>query len=198
MCIMIGKDAPRWGLVVAAVLVCHLAVVAARPGEMPTLISLINVPATTMELDSAITLTPSATTVTNGEFITVSWSGVSDPSNGDWIGVYSPSTTNVMEHYPIKFQVPCMAAACEWGYCTNTANMWLARVIAEQFANHSAGWPSSSGSLRFQLLNLRADYIFTFMRGGIYSPTLAATSSVVSFTDYVRCLACALACVLGT
>ena len=153
---MIGKGAPRWGLVVAAVLVCHLAVVAARPGEMPTLISLINVPATTMELDSAITLTPSATTVTNGEFITVSWSGVSDPSNGDWIGVYSPSTTNVMEHYPIKFQ----------------------------FANHSAGWPSSSGSLRFQLLNLRADYIFTFMRGGIYSPTLAATSSVVSFTDY--------------
>lgn len=65
----------------------------------------INVEATTLGFEPAIQMQVSAKTVTNGEFVTVSWSGVSAPSDGDWVGVYSPSTTDMLTHVPIKFQV---------------------------------------------------------------------------------------------
>ena len=91
--------------VLAAACMCHLPLATARPGELPTLLALINVRATTMELDDGIVLSVTPDQVSNGDYVTVTWSGVTNPINGDWVGVYSPSTTNIMEHYPIKFKV---------------------------------------------------------------------------------------------
>lgn len=144
-------------IMMAAMLACFAGVANARPGEMPTLLPLINVPATTIQLEDGITVTVTPDRVKNGDFVTVSWSGVTSPSDGDWIGVYSPSTTNMLKHFPIKFQ----------------------------FCNHSVTHPATgAGSLGFQLLNLRADYVMSFMRGGIKTPVVAAVSNTVTFAEY--------------
>lgn len=147
-----------------AVLLACLALAASSPALAhggahvhPSMLSMINVAAVTHKPDPAVRISCSTSRVTNGEFVTVEWSGVSDPSEGDWIGVYSPSTVDMSLHVPIKFQ----------------------------FANHSANYMSTgSGSLRFQLLNLRADYVFAFARNSLFTPTIAAVSNVVTFADY--------------
>lgn len=147
----------------------------------------INVEATTLGFEPAIQMQVSAKTVTNGEFVTVSWSGVSAPSDGDWVGVYSPSTTDMLTHVPIKFQV--LHAVPPFMSTLFVADLLPSPV--SQFANKSSTHATSgSGSLRFQLLNLRADYIFSFMRGGIVKPVVAATSSIVTFANYVRSMHC--------
>jgi len=99
-------------VVLGLVLASMASLAAARPGELPPLISLINVRATTIAIDDSISLTVNASVVENGDFVTVSWSGVPDPSDGDWVGVYSPSTTDMTNHYPIKFQVCSTLLLC--------------------------------------------------------------------------------------
>ena len=51
----------------------------------------------------------------SGEWVTVSWSGVSQPSAGDWIGIFSPPTNgsiDPVQHAPYKYQVrgKCVAS----------------------------------------------------------------------------------------
>ena len=46
----------------------------------------------------------------SGNWVTVKWSGVNNPSDADWIGVYSPPNDNSypidpVNHAPIKYQV---------------------------------------------------------------------------------------------
>ena len=46
----------------------------------------------------------------SGNWVTVKWSGVSNPSDADWIGVYSPPVDDSypidpVNHAPIKYQV---------------------------------------------------------------------------------------------
>ena len=44
----------------------------------------------------------------SGEWVNVSWSGVSNPIGDDWIGVYSPPVNNSIDpaaYAPVKFQV---------------------------------------------------------------------------------------------
>ena len=53
--------------------------------------------------------------------------------------------------------------------------------IKYQFANASAG--ASRGRLMFRLLNLRADYVVHFFRGGVAAPVLVATSNPVAVAN---------------
>ena len=44
----------------------------------------------------------------SGDWVTVQWEGVSDPSSDDWIGVYAPphgESVNPSKIAPVKFQV---------------------------------------------------------------------------------------------
>ena len=44
----------------------------------------------------------------SGDWVTVTWANVDNPSPEDWIGVYSPpvsGTIDAKHHAPIKFQV---------------------------------------------------------------------------------------------
>lgn len=70
--------------------------------------------------DSSISLQVQPTTLSkSGEWVTVTWEGVSSPSKKDWIGVYSPPANNAYginatKNAPIKYQVqaefiPCRA-----------------------------------------------------------------------------------------
>ena len=44
----------------------------------------------------------------SGDWVTVTWANVDNPSPEDWIGIYSPpvnGTVDAINHAPIKFQV---------------------------------------------------------------------------------------------
>ena len=60
--------------------------------------------------DSSIVLMASPTTLNiTGQWVTVTWSGVTNSSGGDWIGVFTPPTDkggiDPKNHLPIKFRV---------------------------------------------------------------------------------------------
>jgi hypothetical protein len=41
----------------------------------------------------------------SGDTVTLEFSGVPDPKDSDWIGVFSPSTVDIKKTAPIKYQV---------------------------------------------------------------------------------------------
>lgn len=61
--------------------------IAASPTPTPT--------ATATPTPGTVTLTASPTTVKRGGSVTATWSGISSPSTTDWVGLYSPTASNV-------------------------------------------------------------------------------------------------------
>lgn len=70
----------------------------------------------------------------SGDQVTVKWSGVESPSQLDWLGIYSPSSSS-----PKDF-------------------------IGYFFLSSSPGWESGSGSISMPLVNLRSEYQFRIFR----------------------------------
>ena len=114
------------------------------------------------QIDDTLLLkvTPTKLNGVKADWVNVSWSGVQNPGPGEWIGVYSPpvngSTIDHSLHAPIKFQ--------------------YANFTPSHLAN-------GSGTLRFRLVNMRADIIVGLFTGGFDKPTLVAVSEVVSFAN---------------
>ena len=102
--------------------------------------------------DVNISATP--TMVTDLGWVTVTFSALS-PKSTDWVAAYSPAAANITGSAPVEWFT---AAAFGAAYLT-----------------------TGVGSLRFQLINMREDYAFAFLRGGQKSPTLAAMSNAVDF-----------------
>ena len=96
-------------------------------------------------------LTASPSTIDSGDNVTVAWSGVPNPTDEDWIGVYFVNTN-------------------ETSY------------LDYQWASAAPSYMTGSGSVVFQLLNIRQDYIFRYFQQDD-SYILAATSNVVSFNN---------------
>ncbi|PIN07230.1 Purple acid phosphatase [Handroanthus impetiginosus] len=94
------------------------------------------------------------------------------PSNDDWIGVFSPAKFNgsicYLENHP-KDQAPHICTA----------------PIKYQYANSSNSNYVKTGkaSLRFQLINQRADFSFALFEGGLSNPQLVAVSNSISFVN---------------
>eukprot|EP00731_Ephydatia_muelleri_P012121 Em0006g1015a len=116
----------------------------------------------TIMMDSSISLQVQPTTLTkNGEWVTVTWEGVSSPSKKDWIGVYSPPANNAYginatKNAPIKYQ---------YAYYSSTHMNY------------------GKGSIQIRLMNMRQSIIFGFFKGGTSSPALQAVSEVVQFSN---------------
>ena len=113
-------------------------------------------------IDDSVLLKVSQTTLKGPghDWVNVTWSGVQNPSIGDWIGVYSPpvngSGIDHSLHAPVKFQ----------------------------YANFSTSHlETGAGVLSFRLVNMRADIVIGFFTGGFKNPTLVAVSEVVSFMN---------------
>jgi hypothetical protein len=107
---------------------------------------------------AGISLQASPDLISNAEYVTIQYSGISDPNSGDWIGVYSPPDVNLSATAPVKYQ----------------------------FANASSSYESTgSGSLRFSLIDMRTSYGFFFFRGGLNNATAVAKSNVVQFKNAV-------------
>ncbi|KAL2938460.1 putative inactive purple acid phosphatase 27 [Bienertia sinuspersici] len=95
-----------------------------------------------------------------------------NPSSDDWIGVFSPAKFNSSSCYSeadVKDQQPYICSA----------------PIKYMFANtiNSGYTKTGKATLRFQLINQRADFSFALFSGGLSNPTLVAVSHSISFAN---------------
>ncbi|KAJ7519051.1 hypothetical protein O6H91_20G020900 [Diphasiastrum complanatum] len=132
--------------------------------------------------------------MTNVQEVTVTISGILNPSENDWIAVLSPSSMNytlcpgaarlyaetgdlaalpLLCHYPVKFQylkadpayIPCKKSRCQ-----------------EFFGEHCL-LTTCNGSVTFRLVNIRTDTVFVFFMGGLNIPCVLARSDPFQFEN---------------
>ncbi|KAM7475741.1 hypothetical protein LguiB_022984 [Lonicera macranthoides] len=111
---------------------------------------------------------------TNGEdaeWITVELN-YPEPSEDDWVGIFSPAKFNSSACPPNddpRQQAPFICSA----------------PIKYKYANDSSSEYKKTGnaSLRFRLINQRADFSFALFSGGLSNPKVVAISSVVNFAN---------------
>uniref|UniRef100_A0A0A9ENA2 Purple acid phosphatase n=1 Tax=Arundo donax TaxID=35708 RepID=A0A0A9ENA2_ARUDO len=94
-----------------------------------------------------------------------------NPSNDDWIGVFSPSSFS--------------SEICQPENYGDLPPLLCTAPIKFQFASfkNDAYNTSGKGSLRLQLINQRADFAFALFSGGLSAPKLIAVSNKVSFEN---------------
>ncbi|KAF8399953.1 hypothetical protein HHK36_015825 [Tetracentron sinense] len=96
-----------------------------------------------------------------------------DPSEDDWVGVFSPanfnSSTCSTEINNSREQAPYICSA----------------PIKYTYANYSNPDYAKTGksSFNFQLINQRADFSFALFSGGLSNPKMVAVSNVISFAN---------------
>lgn len=96
-----------------------------------------------------------------------------NPSVGDWIGVFSPanfnSSTCLPESSESEDQAPYICSA----------------PIKYKFVKDTDSGYTKTGkaSLKFQIINQRADFSFVLFSGGLSKPKLVAVSNSVSFAN---------------
>lgn len=106
----------------------------------------------------------------NTEWISLEYSSP-NPSNDDWIGVFSPANFSASTCSPENPEVlpPVLCSA----------------PIKYQYANYSSPAYESTGkgSLKLQLINQRSDFSFALFSGGILNPKLVAVSNTIAFAN---------------
>ncbi|XP_071918389.1 probable inactive purple acid phosphatase 27 [Coffea arabica] len=106
----------------------------------------------------------------DSEWVTVRFKN-SAPSRYDWIGVFSPANFNgsICSSENPKEATPYL--------CTSP--------IKYQFANFSSSSYIKTGeaSIKFQLINQRADFSFALFSGGLSNPSLLAVSNHITFAN---------------
>ncbi|KAH1141050.1 hypothetical protein GLYMA_12G012000v4 [Glycine max] len=139
----------------------------------------------------------SNSSLSDDEFVTVTVTGVSNPSVSDWVAMISPSTSDVKTcilneafylqtgdtaklpllcHYPVKAQ-----------YMKNDPNyLSCKKKECKTFQNGKCAVSTCSGSLQFHVVNIRSDIEFVFFSGGFVEPCLVGRSTPVSFANPKR------------
>ncbi|XP_028766166.1 probable inactive purple acid phosphatase 27 [Neltuma alba] len=142
-------------------------------GEQP--LSKIAIHKTVVSLHSSASLRASPSLLglegEDTEWVTVDLD-YSNPSPDDWVGVFSPANFNSSTCPPIndpKEQTPYICSA----------------PIKYKFANETNPNHTKTGksSLKFQLINQRADFSFVLFSGGLSNPKLVAVSNFISFAN---------------
>ncbi|KAL9243396.1 hypothetical protein vseg_017289 [Gypsophila vaccaria] len=142
-------------------------------GEQP--LSQINVLGTTLALHgyASVVASPVVLGLTGED---IEWVDVElrspQPTSDDWVGVFSPANFNSSNCYSetdVKDQQPYICSA----------------PIKYKFANNSDADYTKNGNatLRFQLINQRADFAFALFSGGLSNPKLVAVSNPISFAN---------------
>ncbi|XP_050220986.1 probable inactive purple acid phosphatase 27 [Mercurialis annua] len=94
------------------------------------------------------------------------------PSGDDWIGVFSPSIFN--------------SSTCPPNNEPKEQNPYIcSSPIKYKFANHDNSKYTETGknTLRFEIINQRADFIFALFSGGLSNPKLVAVSNTITFLN---------------
>ncbi|XP_004506354.1 probable inactive purple acid phosphatase 24 [Cicer arietinum] len=119
--------------------------------------------------------------LSDDQFVTVTVTGVSNPSDGDWVAMISPANSNVetcilnefyylqtgdtaklplLCHYPVKAQ-----------YMKNDPNYLNCKT------------EECSGSIKFHVINIRSDIEFVFFSNGFLDPCIVGRSTPLSFAN---------------
>ncbi|XP_014521523.1 nucleotide pyrophosphatase/phosphodiesterase-like [Vigna radiata var. radiata] len=127
-------------------------------------------------------------------FVTVTVTGVSKPSDNDWVAMISPSNSDVSScvlteffylqtgdtaklpllcHYPIKAQY--MSKDPNYLSCKNKE--------CKKYQNGTCVTSTCSGSIQFHVVNIRSDIEFVFFSGGFLKPCLVGRSKPLSFSN---------------
>ncbi|KAK4369649.1 hypothetical protein RND71_013441 [Anisodus tanguticus] len=155
------------------VLVGKLYVASAHSGEQP--LSNIAIHKATFALHESVTIkaSPFILGAKGGdtEWVTVGLENP-EPSYDDWVGVFSPAKFNGSTCYlenDRKEQAPYICTA----------------PIKYNFANFSNSNYVKTGktSLKFQLINQRADFSFALFTGGLSNPKLVGVSNYITFAN---------------
>ncbi|XP_045792560.1 probable inactive purple acid phosphatase 27 [Trifolium pratense] len=142
-------------------------------GEQPLSKIAIHKALVSLHSSATVTATPSILGIKgeDTQWVTVDFD-FPDPSVDDWVGVFSPanfnSSTCALVNDP-KEQIPFICSA----------------PIKYKFANYSNSHYTKTGkaSLKFQLINQRADFSFALFSGGLSNPKLVAVSNFISFAN---------------
>ncbi|XP_009765790.1 probable inactive purple acid phosphatase 27 [Nicotiana sylvestris] len=138
--------------------------------------------------------TASNSSLSDEGFVTVHVSGVLLPSKGDWVGMISPSYSDVSScpfnaiqyqqtgdlsqlpllcHYPVKAQY----LSKDPGY------LRCKKKECKKYVKGSCVERSCSASLSFHVVNFRTDIEFVLFAGGFATPCILKTSNKLSFTN---------------
>ncbi|XP_030938552.1 probable inactive purple acid phosphatase 27 [Quercus lobata] len=95
-----------------------------------------------------------------------------EPSQDDWVAVFSPANFNSSscpDDDEPRQQAPYICSA----------------PIKYKFANDSSAGYTTTGkaTLKFQLINQRADFSFALFSGGLSNPKLLAVSNIITFAN---------------
>ncbi|KAL3018773.1 hypothetical protein AAZX31_05G045800 [Glycine max] len=142
-------------------------------GEQPLSRIAIHKAVVSLHGSASITATPSllGTKGEDTQWVTVDID-YPDPSADDWVGVFSPAKFNASTCPPVndpKEVIPYICSA----------------PIKYKFMNYSNSYYTKTGkaSLKFQLINQRADFSFALFSGGLLNPKLVAVSNFISFVN---------------
>ena len=142
-------------------------------------------------LDEGVQLGSShATLAASGQWIDVSWRGVQDPQDDDYIALYAPANVSVYHTSPIKYKWAVSAPS------HRKEGAGTVRYSAPQ-CKHARIQPqivqaftpqllvvsnvySACHSCRFRLINLRTDVRLAFMRNGFEFPVVAAWGDTIT------------------
>ncbi|XP_061371796.1 probable inactive purple acid phosphatase 27 [Gastrolobium bilobum] len=143
-------------------------------GEQP--LSKIAIHKTILALHSSASITAAPFLLGNKgedtEWVTVELESP-EPSKDDWVGVFSPANFNSST-------------------CPSNGGVGYVEVpyicsspIKYKYANHSSANYTKTGkaTLKFQLINQRADFSFALFSGGLSNPKLVAVSNFISFAN---------------
>ncbi|CAK9192348.1 unnamed protein product [Sphagnum jensenii] len=126
--------------------------------------------------------------------VTVTVSGVLNPSDSDWIAVFSPSTADTNDCplnkalyyetgdtssqpltclYPVKYQF--VSADPQYLSCGNS--QCQKEVLDKCLVK------TCNGSITFRIINIRTDVVFVLFTGGLDVPCVLETSNALSFAN---------------
>ncbi|KAL5827264.1 hypothetical protein ACOSQ3_019099 [Xanthoceras sorbifolium] len=132
--------------------------------------------------------------ISDEETVTVTVTGVSNPSENDWVAMISPSHSDVSScplnallyaqtgdlsklpllcHYPVKAQF--MSGDPDYLSCKKKA--------CKRHENGKCMENSCSGSIRFHVINIRTDIRFVLFAGGFDTPCVLSSSGPVNFAN---------------
>ncbi|RDX86030.1 putative inactive purple acid phosphatase 27, partial [Mucuna pruriens] len=142
-------------------------------GDQPLSKIAIHKAVVSLHSSASITATPSllGTKGEDTQWVTVDID-YPDPSADDWVGVFSPAKFNSSTCPPVnepKEEIPYICSA----------------PIKFKFMNYSNSHYTKTGkaSLKFKLINQRADFSFALFSGGLLNPKLVALSNFISFVN---------------
>ncbi|OIW08782.1 hypothetical protein TanjilG_16363 [Lupinus angustifolius] len=139
-------------------------------------------------------ISSTSSTLSDDEFVTVTVTGVSKPSNDHWVAMISPSNSNVEScvlnelyylqtgdtaklpllcHYPVKAQL--MTNDPDYLSCK--------KKECKKLENGKCSVTTCSGSIKFHVINIRSDIEFVFFSGGFLKPCLVGRSIPVRFAN---------------